>query len=322
MYRSILVPLDGTPFGDHALPCAVRIAEATGAALELLHVHRYVERDPGLSTMPQYQFQHIARTNVEYDRARADEEVALLERRAADIRHRFHLQVHTRVVDGHTAAAVAEEAARIGADLVVLSSHGRTGLDRVWHGSMAAALISRVDVPVLCVRPLDDAEPPPPSQLRNALVALDGSPFSEQVLEAAAPLFQALDTRVTLLHVLSPPLLRTSNGGDFSTIATRAQALLYLEELAERYEDRVPDARIMVLENGEPAALIASLLAGGEYDLGVLATHGRSGLSRMLMGSVAESVLASTWRPLLLFRPTADAGLTTATQSAAPPIAG
>lgn len=304
MYRSILVPLDGTPFGDHALPCAVRIAEATGSSLELLHVHRYVERDAGISTMPQYQFQQIARSNAEYDRARTEEEVALLERKANDIRHRFHLQVRTRVVDGNTPDAVAEEATRIGADLVVLSSHGRTGLDRLWNGSVAAALLHRLEVPLLCVRPLDDVEPPPPSQLHHALVALDGSRFSEQVLDAVAPLFQALGTTATLLHVLAPPLLRSGNN-DMNAIATREQALLYLEELADRFEERLPQIRIMVLEDGEPGAIIASLLAGGEYDVGVLATHGRSGLSRMLMGSVAERVLAFTWRPLLLFRPTA-----------------
>jgi nucleotide-binding universal stress UspA family protein len=59
MYRRILVPLDCTPFGDQALPYAVAIARRTGASIELVHVHRYAERDAGVTAMPQYQYQHV-----------------------------------------------------------------------------------------------------------------------------------------------------------------------------------------------------------------------------------------------------------------------
>jgi nucleotide-binding universal stress UspA family protein len=306
MYRSILVPLDGTRFGSYAIPWAARVAEATGATLHLVHVHHYEDRDPGLSTMPQFQFQNIAAANVEHDRQRTAKELEMLEQRAQELHTRLGISVEARVLHGGTADAVAEEARRIAADLVVMATHGRVGVQRLRHGSMAGALVSRLAVPMLCVHPADEDAPGLPPRFRTALVPLDGSAFSEQALEAAAPLFAAFGTAVTLLHVVAPtPLLQSGFEEGFTNFSGREQALHYLEALADRYEARIPELRVLALEHGEPAQVIASVLAGGEYDVAALATHGRSGLSRLLLGSVAENVLAKAWHPMLLVRPAA-----------------
>jgi nucleotide-binding universal stress UspA family protein len=84
---------------------------------------------------------------------------------------------------------------------------------------------------------------------------------------------------------------------------TREQALDYLHDVAKRYQDRMPHVSATAVEAIEPATAIVQLLEPGAFDLVAMATHGRSGLSRLLLGSVAEKVLRRTFRPVLLYRP-------------------
>lgn len=303
MYRRILVPLDGTRFGDHALPYAVDIALRTGATLELVHVHHHHDYEPSLMALPQYQFQHIADVDVEQDRASEAEEGSYLEQRAAEIELRYPLRVTTRVLTGSTAEAVAREAHEIVADLVVLSSHARRGLERFRLGHLAHELVCSLNVPALCVRPSAEAAPIAAPELRRVLVPLDGSTFSEQILDAVVPLIAMLGARATLLHILSPRPLLASGMRERRAIHTREQAIGYLREVAERYEERMLDPVLTALEDSQPGNVIASLLSLGEYDMAAMATHGRSGLSRLLLGSVAEEVLQHVDKPVLLFRP-------------------
>jgi nucleotide-binding universal stress UspA family protein len=303
MYRRILVPLDGTRFGDHALPYAVDIALRTGATLELAHVHHHHEHEPELAGLPQYQYQHIADADHEYDLESMSVERRYLEERAADIELRYPIRVTTRVLAGRTSDAVVQEAQDIVADLVVLASHARGGLDRLRLGHLAHELVCNLNVPALCVRPLSDAAPIVAPELRRVLVPLDGSEFSEQILDAVAPLIAELGARVTLLHIMSPRPMLSSGVRERRTIHTREQAIGYLQDVARRYRENLPDPVLTALEDSQPANVIASLLSVGEYDMVAMATHGRSGLTRLLMGSVAEEVLRHVEKPVLLFRP-------------------
>jgi nucleotide-binding universal stress UspA family protein len=304
MYRRILVPLDGTRFGDHALPCAIDLARRTGAAIELLHVHHHAELDAGLSALPQYQFQHIAEADLQHDEQVLRRERRQLEERAADLELRYGIQVRTRIVMGRTDDAILREAQEIVADLVVMATHARSGLERVRHGSVAHELVTHLNVPALLIRPERDDIPLFTPTLRRVLVPLDGSEFSEQLLDVVAPLLQQLGAQPTLLHVVTPrPLLASGLGDSGRTIANRDQALAYLHEVAERFHGRMPEPLLTALEQPEAAGVIAHLVAAGEFDAVAMATHGRSGLSRLLLGSVAETVLRSVDRPVLLYRP-------------------
>jgi nucleotide-binding universal stress UspA family protein len=304
MYRRILVPLDGSRFGDHALPYAVEIARSTGAALELVHVHQHEELDPDLAAMPQYQFQHVNDADLEHDDACLKSEISDLEQKAADLELRYDVQVTTRILSGNTGSAVLREALDVVADLIVMSTHARQGLARLRYGSVAHELISQLNVPALCVRPVDGSAPPVAPSLKRFLIALDGSHFSEQVLDVLAPLMTMLRAQPTLLHVVaSRALLSSGVTDDGRILLNRDQALGYLNEVAERYRGRMPDPVLAALEHGVAARLIGGLLAAGEYDVVAMATHGRSGLSRLFVGSVAEEVLQTTDRPVLLYRP-------------------
>jgi nucleotide-binding universal stress UspA family protein len=304
MYRRIIVPLDGTRFGEHALPHAVDIAARTGAAIELVHVHHHRERDPELAAMPQYQYQRIADADLLHDQEALTAEQAYLEGKAADIEARYAVRVATRVLTGRTAEAVAAEAQSIVADLVVLASHARQGVARVRHGDLAHELIGTLNVPALCIHPLGEETPITAPEIRRVLVPLDGSEFSEQILEPLAPLLMEMIAQPTLLHVLSPrPLLGSGMSEEGRGITTRPQALAYLKEVADRYRGRIPEPVLTALEDSQPARVVASLMSVGEYDMVAMATHGRSGLSRVLLGSVAGEVLRQVDKPVLLYQP-------------------
>jgi nucleotide-binding universal stress UspA family protein len=304
MYHRILVPLDGTPFGEHALPYAVDIASRTGASLELVHVHHHREHDPDLAAMPQYQYQRIGEADRRHDRASLSAERAYLERTAAELAARYGVAVQTRVLEGRTADAVAREAQDIVADMIVLASHARQGLPRVRFGDLANELIRTLNVPALCVRPETDETRIAAPGVRRVVVPLDGSDFSEQILDAVAPLLLQMIAQPTLLHIVSRrPTLSSGLTEPRRALATREQAIEYLQEVAERFRGRIPEPVLSALEDPQPANVIASLLSAGEYDMVAMATHGRSGLSRMLLGSVASEVLQRVDKPVLLYRP-------------------
>lgn len=303
MYRWILVPLDGTRFGDHALPHAIDIARRVGAGIELVHVHHHREHAPDLVAMPQYQYQHIADVDVR----RNDEELAgekrLLEERASDIELRYGVPVKTRILVGRTCDAVLEEAQNIVADLIVMASHARLGMKRLRYGCLAHDLITTLNIPALCVHPEGDDAPLTATPLERVLIPLDGSDYSEQILDPLAPLLAELGTQATLLHILSPRPMLSTGFGESKRIVTRDQALEYLNDVAQRFRGRMPEPTLAALEDAQPGNVITSLMAAGEYDFVAMATHGRSGLSRLFLGSVAEEVLHATHRPVLLYRP-------------------
>jgi nucleotide-binding universal stress UspA family protein len=305
MYRRILVPLAGSRYSDHALPHAIAIATRTGATIELVHVHHHHERDPDLAALPQYQYQHIHDADLVHDGEALAAAQANLEARANDIELRYGVSVRTRILSGHTADALSREASELVADLIVLATHAREGIERIRFGHMAHELIVHLNVPALCVRPPSESAPLIAPDIRHVLIPLDGSSFSEQILDVTAPLVQALGARATLVHVVgSRPLFAT--GLELTQrvgFGTRERAVDYLHDLAERFQNRLAEPALTSIQAVDPASSIGQLIVYGGYDLVAMATHGRSGLSRLLLGSVAEKVLRQTNRPVLLYRP-------------------
>ncbi|MBR9988612.1 MAG: universal stress protein [Gemmatimonadetes bacterium] len=305
MFRRILVPLDGTAFGDHALPYAIAIATRTGATLELAHVHRRVETEPQLSGMPQYQFEHVEEIRAGDDDDALAAEDAMLEERASGIEQRYGVRAIARVLRGSMVKALTDEAADTVADMVVMSTHARSGLLRLRHGDLAADLVRNLNIPTLCVQPPDDAAQAVGSgALRRILVTLDGSDFSEQILDFVVPLANALGARLSLLHVISPASMMITAESDLQRpIPHRTEAMEYLTHVAAKFPAGTPEPELIAAEAGDGASAIIAELQRPTHDALAIATHGRSGLSRMILGSVAERVVRATKRPVLLYRP-------------------
>lgn len=303
MYRRIFVPLDGTAFGDYALPYAISIAKRTGATLELAHVHRRVDDDVRLAGMPQYQFEHVEELRRREDDEALLREDAALEERAADIELRFGVPVIARVLHGGRSRALLDEADTV-ADLVVMASHARSGLPRLRHGDLAHELVSRLNIPTLCVHPPADVEHAATGEIRQILVTLDGSEFSEQILDMVVPLATAIDAKLALMHVVSPASLMINGFSDLQRpIPHRAEAIEYLTHISERIRESAPAPELIAAEAGAAAGAIIEELNRPGYDALAIATHGRSGLSRVVLGSVAEQVVRATNKPVLLYRP-------------------
>jgi nucleotide-binding universal stress UspA family protein len=213
------------------------------------------------------------------------------------------------LLDGPVADALGEHACSSGVDLIVMSTHGRGALGRIWLGSVAAALIRQAPVPLLLVRPheaLTKASDEP--VFRHVLVALDGSPLAEQAIEPAVRLGTLMQASYTLLQVLDPLLVEHTHppyaaGLDPRLVAeVEATATAYLECLARRLRARSLEVQTSLVV-GLPALAIREYAQRHDVDLIAMATHGRGGVSRLLLGSVADALVRQADVPLLLKRP-------------------
>src|ERR687888_2732820 len=211
MFRQIMVPLDGSELAERALPCAERLGVATGATLHLVHV---VELAPPLTWpfapayLPGSIYDDVVAQETQQATAYLD---TMRERVAAGGAH-----VRTEQMVGYAAATLLDYERDAGIDLVVLCSHGRTGLARFALGSVAEHLLRHGTAPVLLVRPFGD-----PVSLAHAVVPLDGSEQAEEALRVVEQLAGHVVREVTLLRVIGA----AEDGPD---------AERYLEEVAGR----------------------------------------------------------------------------------------
>jgi nucleotide-binding universal stress UspA family protein len=333
MYTHVLVPLDGSAEAERALPIAARLARASGGSLSLVRVVRApVEFEAGLA--PPATWAPAARPEER------EEATAYLEL----LRQQDGLEgvsTTTTVYAGPPAAMVLAAVASGGADLIVMTSHGRTGVQRWLLGSVAAEVAREALVPVLIVRgsallgALDDQ-----AHVLSAFVPLDGSPLARAAITPALQLLGALagerPVALRLLSVIQPlPLTETAPlaGGvrgegqvsltavDETMLGEAEEYLCSTAEQIQREAGRIlPGCSVSVtwsaVWNPEVAHTIISTAESGRdgagsahqsrlapSDLIAMATHGHGGLRRWVMGSVADRVLSATSLPLLVVRP-------------------
>jgi nucleotide-binding universal stress UspA family protein len=311
MYRSILVPLDGSQLSEAALPVASEIARRSGATLHLLLVTMRAMAAPiFVEALPvvDEDMHSLGKTHDQAyleqirDRLTAAGElpvtVAVLDPLAADD--------HEQTIPGFIAAyAVAN-----GVDLIVMTTHGRGGITRFWLGSVADALIRLSPAPILLLRSHDEASGlGQAAPARRILIPLDGSARSEAVVAPALALGQLLGAEYTLLHIVVPAVLGPAapftTPTDFNPERTRrdeAEAQRYLEEVAGRLRGLGATVGTRVLVGDQVALAILEETQRESYDLIAMSTAGRSGIRRLLIGSVADKVLRRAEAPLLLHR--------------------
>jgi nucleotide-binding universal stress UspA family protein len=300
MYRTIMVPLDGSAFGEYALPFALGIARRTRASVQLVHV-----------CTPPSQAHGAESQQPDRERARG-----YLTDMAACLSARWEVPVSVAVLDGQAAEQLCAHAIAVSADLVVMTTHGYGPLSRMWMGSVVDTLMRRLPMPVLLTRPRDQAldllEEVHDQVFSHVLIPLDGSALAEEILEPALALGMPFDARYTLVQVLNPPVLGYAPA--VQTVALDAQILEqwravaqeYLDGLAQRLrgQGRQVDTHILF---GAPAMAILDYLYEHPFDLVAMTTHGRNGVARMLLGSVADKVVRGAGVPVLLWRPAAEA---------------
>ena len=304
MYRKLLVPLDGSTFGEQALAYACDIAQRSGAGLHLAHVHTlntiiYVAGMPVIDA----ELQSLAQ----------DHERAYLEQ----IRERLTATTGLSITcanldsDGSVASTLARCIETHAIDLVTMTTHGRGGLERAWLGSVADALVRCSSVPLLLLRPgeraPDIAQPP---RFKRILIPLDGSVLSEQILSPALEFGRLMQAEYTLLRAAEPfvmvgyaPLAQVSRPDLKMSQEGLDEAQRYLARVAERLQAEGFSIRTRALQATHPAAAILDEAHRQDTDLIAMTTHGRSGIARLLLGSVADKVLRGAALPMLIQRP-------------------
>lgn len=283
MYSTLVIPLDGSTFAAQAIEPAVLLSTRTHAALRLLHVHEGPS-NPGYRT-PAWD---------EYFRTQDE---TYLESVAERIQADVTTSVDWAVLDGDVVAAICANVDASASPLVVMSTHGRTGIRRTWLGGVATGVLRHSSAPILMVRPHGEGAATnlmsTDAPFDEVIAALDGSPFAEQILPHAACVARASNANLTLLRVVDP------GGGEHAT----RDACAYLESVARRAaaEGSAP-AATRVETRRSPGAAILARAAESARPLVAMASHGR-GLSRLFLGSVADEVMRGISGAVLMIRP-------------------
>lgn len=299
MYRVIMVPVDGSAFSREAVFHGLRLARKNGAQLRLVRVASI----PGLVGESDFvSLETTARMN-EHDRLLTE-----LYRLAAECRANSPVEVTATVEDGPIADALRGHALRHDVDLIVMATHARRGMARVWLGSVADRLIRETGLPVLLVRPPSLAtELIDGSCYKRIIVPLDGSSLAERSLPAAFALAELEHAELTILRIV--PVAKSIAAGELhSTIGpARArdveEAERYLAGIRVRFAERHVRMRSSVVVADDIPRAIIGFAQANDGDLIAIATHGRGGIARAVLGSVADRVMSEGVLSALVIHP-------------------
>lgn len=291
--RTILVPLDGSSHSEHALPLALEIARQDAARLLLVHVLRPLRLTDSFDLLLHgalYRKLKQKRWDYLNGVVRRVEEVS-------------PVSVTPVLLEEDEVAAALGGLAEGAADLVVMAIREQGVFARFWRGRTASTLMQRLPIPLLLVRGGD--EPPNLASrpaVRNVLIPLDGSTFSERVLEPVIAWKTWTDADYTLVHAVDPAKAvhdESANGEDSLSRAA-------FHRVARRLRRRAFNVNSLVLFDSDPAHAILRHARTQRADLIALATRGHGGLARLFWGSVADRVIRDASVPVLLFRPNCE----------------
>ncbi len=309
MYRRMLLPLDGSELAEVVFIYAKELAARLDIDVILLQV-----AGPVLS-----QFAPMRRAYIE----RAAE---IVRRQTREVQKQIGIQpetrpiqVHGELVEGYPAEVILRYAEENNIDFILMATHGYSGRRRWDLGSVASKVLSASKIPVWLVRAGIPEETPYdkwPSQ--TILVPLDGSELAESVLphvEALAKQRGSEAVNVVLLRVSETPTMPSYYGPDLSGVPLnwgeyvrqeearrRKAAEEYLAKVEKRLKDNNISVQSKVLE-GKAADEIINYASKNPFSFIVMATHGRSGFSRLVYGSVAASLLRGASNPIFLVKP-------------------
>lgn len=309
MIRSILVPLDGSTFGEHALPLAMSMARRMNASLNLIHVHSMLDAS----------YAELQVFDTSLDEELRSKERAYLQSVQKRVQDRLSVPVTIRNVDGDVATVIREQAESLQAKWVVMTTHAKGPFGRFWLGSTTDELVRSLPIPLILVHP---NETPPDllsdPMVKHLLIPLDGTPLAEQILEPALTFGAAMAADYTLMRVITPvyPVTLPAEPAIFGGVATdimdrveklhlelKKEATDYLERVAERFrKDGMKIQTQVVIEDQPGVAILEN--AKPPVDMIAIKTHGRGGLSRLLIGSVADKVIRGSQLPILVHKPT------------------
>jgi len=301
LFRTILVPLDGSPLAEHALPFALSIAAKTGATVHLALVH-----------VPDAYGEYAAPHSDDFDEEAKAREKAYLDCLSGKVAKVFKGTIQIHHLEGIVQETLVEEVAQRGIDLVVMNAHGWGYTSRALLGSVSDYLMRHLDVPMLLMHSeVAMSELNRTISFHRILIPLDGSDLAETMLEPALGLGAIWNAEYRFVRVLAPPSqhLAGSLGDEVQAPhqgivdATTRHWEAYLEKMAHRLRKESLTAETHVRVNRKVAAAILEEATITGCDLIAISTHARGGLQRLLLGSVADKVVRGAHTPVLVYHP-------------------
>jgi nucleotide-binding universal stress UspA family protein len=274
--KKIVVGVDFSKDSEIAAQEALIVARRTGAEVVLAHIGMVVDQNRGLvATGHQAEWEKLANIQLAKDRARLEDMRMRLSGQGPEVSHSF--------IDGIADTGLVETATSIGAEMIAIGTHGRTGFKRLLMGSVAERVVRLFDGAVLVARPgTKDV-----GGYRRILVPTDFSAWAEDALKMALVL-AGNDASIDLLHAWQIPVIAAEVAvplGDQKASVEAAGAKL----IAEHKRDGV-SLTFNQIQMSAPRAILKQL-DEQDYDLVVMGSHGRRGLRRLILGSVAEQTV-------------------------------
>ncbi len=285
MYKRILVPLDGSDLSESALPYAQQLAEAFSTVIDLVYA---VPTDFGAEV-----------PNQVTKEVKQDAEAYLL--RIADslpktMRPRFHVN------SGHPAEVIIDEAENQNDTLVVMATHGYSGLKRWVLGSVAHKVVQVVKTPVLLIPAGAKSPDDGPVKLHRVVVPLDGSVLAENILPPIMGFCAALELELVLVRAYNPMFPGSSiRMHDISKIV-HDSAENYIKGKAAEIQGMCEKEIKYAVLRGIPAEQITDFSLQTPNSFTAMCTHGRHGPGRWMLGSVTDAVIHCSEEPVLVIR--------------------
>jgi len=299
MYSKLLVPLDGSKTAEAVLPRASYLATALKIPMELLAVVDLAEMAVHLPAANARMFDSIVET-----------EVAHSGRYLQKIADSFAgMDVHCTVEKGRAQEVIAAKGT--GASiLTAMATHGRSGLGRMLLGSVTEKILRVTSNPLLVVRSDEASTSASTPAFKSVVLPLDGSELAESILPTAVELAKALNLELVLFRAYHLPYESYAGEDGFAAVNYDHVISAIRDEAREYLEKAVAKAKLLgvakVSCTAKEGFSADEIIAAGKTTPGaliVMASHGRSGIKRMMLGSVSEAVVRHGTAPVLVLRP-------------------
>ncbi|MBN2462133.1 MAG: universal stress protein [Dehalococcoidia bacterium] len=281
-YQKVLVPLDGSELAERAIPYAKAIAKSEGSEIILFTVSTNSER----LDRPMKAYLDVNAKELESQR----------------------IKVPAVTAYGNVAEEVIKFAEKHKVDLIIISTHGHSGIKRWMLGSVAEKILYGTSTPVLLIK--SKAPKTSKVEFKKVLATLDGSAFAETSMPYVKELTKGTGGKVILLRICEPPTLSADRSPAIKpsweeyrdTLMTeiKQQALEYLEKVKANFKTTPVKGQVVM---GQAADGILEVAQKEKVDLIAMTTHGRTGVSRWVYGSVATRIVGESLQPILLIRP-------------------
>jgi nucleotide-binding universal stress UspA family protein len=284
MYTKILVPLDGSRLAEQILPYASLLAEAFEIPVEILRV------DDSGALAPSKGNEYL--------------------KEIGDWAFPASVQFHHSIEVANPTEAILRHAAADRSTLIAMATHGLSGIHGWVMGSVAYKVVHATRNPVLLIRPTEEGDPGIAVKLGTVLVPLDGSGLADRILPHVIALCQKLKLEATLIRAYTLPPDTYMVGDGLYMDALARQRAAFKQEIDDYLTGKVEELRAgglsrlsPIATHGDPAEQIIDFARNTQNSLIAMSTHGRSGVGRWLMGSVAEKIVHHSRNPVLLIRP-------------------